>query len=57
MAKRDLYIDYNKHKKRKGNKRPKIFRSIVIIIILAIVLGLGAYYLAKEGNIPLDFYL
>lgn len=55
MAKRDLYIDYNKHKKRKGNKRPKIFRNIVIIIILAIVLGLGAYYLAKEGNIPLDF--
>ena len=55
MAKRDLYIDYNKHKKRRGNRSPKTFRNIVIIIILATVLGLGAYYLAKEGFISLDF--
>lgn len=56
MSKRDLYIDYNKYKKRKNyNKGPNKFRNVIIIIVLAIVLGLGAYYLAKEGYISLDF--
>ena len=56
MSKKDLYIDYNKYRKRRNhNKRPNIFRNVVIIIVLATILGLGAYYLAKEGYISLEF--
>lgn len=56
MGKKDLYIDYKKYRKRRNyNKRPNTFRNIVIIIVLATILGLAAYYLAKEGYFPLDF--
>lgn len=56
MKKKDLYINYNKYKKRKNyNKKPNTLRNVVIIIVLATVLGLAAYYLAKEGYIPLNF--
>lgn len=51
MKKNDMYINYKGYKNKRGykRKRPRRMLPILLLILLAIALGLGAYYASKKG--------
>ncbi len=60
MRKRDMYVNYSRSSRRRRSRRsPRNFKNLLpflLIIVLALLLGFGAYSLAKEGKITFDIF-